>query len=90
VLKRCLEYANLSSTIKDIQSLPSKQVVLVQLCDLLLGAASSRMNNTLINGSAKSELVRHLEEGLGIDRFTPTPKGTEKFNIFRIQLNGGW
>lgn len=90
VLKRCLQYANLSSTIKDIQSLPSRQVVLIQLCDLLLGAASSRMNNTLKNGSAKSELVRHLEKSFGVGALAPTPKGTEKFNIFKIQLNGGW
>lgn len=90
VLKRCLQYANLSSTIKDIQSLPSRQVVLIQLCDLLLGAASGRMNKTLKEGSAKSELVRYLEKNLGVDILTPTPKGTEKFNIFKIQLNGGW
>ncbi|MCD6116299.1 DUF3800 domain-containing protein [bacterium] len=90
VLKRCLQYANLSSIITDIQSLPSRQVVLIQLCDLLLGAASSRMNNTLKAGSAKSELVCFLEKGIGIDTLAPTPKGTEKFNIFKIQLNGGW
>ncbi len=90
VLKRCLKYTNLSSTIKDIQSLPSRQVVLIQLCDLLLGAASSRINSTLKDGSAKSELVRHLEKRLGVDTLAPTPKGTEKFNIFRIQINGGW
>ena len=90
VLKRCLQYANLSSTIKDIQSLPSKQVVLIQLCDLLLGAVSGRMNNTLKEGSAKSKLVRHLEKRLDVDTLTPTPRNREKFNIFKIRLNGGW
>ncbi|MBW1926032.1 MAG: DUF3800 domain-containing protein [Deltaproteobacteria bacterium] len=90
VLKRCLQNANLSSTIKDIQSLPSGQVVLIQLCDLLLGAAGSRMNKTLRDGSAKSELVHYLEKKLGVGTLAPTPRGTEKFNIFKIQLNGGW
>lgn len=90
VLKRCLKYANLSSTIKDIQSLPSKQVVLIQLCDLLLGVANSRMNNTLKEGSAKNELVRHLQKMLGVKNLAPTPKSEEKFNIFKIRLNGGW
>ncbi len=90
VLKRCLQNANLSSTIEDIQSLPSSQVVLIQLCDLLLGVASSRMNETLRDGSAKSELVRYLEKRLGVRTLVPTPKGEKKFNIFKIQLNGGW
>jgi len=90
VLKRCLQYANLSSTIKDIQSLPSKQVVLIQFADLLLGAASARMNNTLKDGSAKSELVRRLEQNLGSEKLIPTHKGAEKFNIFKIRLDGGW
>jgi hypothetical protein len=34
-LKQCLNNANISASIKDIQALPSKQVVLIQLSDLL-------------------------------------------------------
>lgn len=89
VLRRCLDYANLSSNILSIQSLPSKQVVLIQLCDLLLGAASSRMNNTLREGSAKAEVVKRLESHLG-HRLEPTPRSADKFNIFKIRLQGGW
>ncbi|MBN2427891.1 MAG: DUF3800 domain-containing protein [Deltaproteobacteria bacterium] len=89
VLQRCLARANLSSQITNIQSLPSREVVLIQLCDLLLGAASSRINETLNDGTAKAALVRHLEKGLG-RRLSPTPKAEEKYNIFRIQLHGGW
>ena len=90
VLRRCLRYANLSSTIKEIQSLHSKEVVLIQLCDLLLGAANSRMNLTLKEGSAKEKLVKRLESHLGLNAIAPTSRDERKFNVFRIRLNGGW
>jgi hypothetical protein len=89
VLHRCLARANLSSQITQIQSLPSREVVLIQMCDLLLGAASSRLNKTLNDRTAKSAVVHHLEEGLG-KHLSPTPKAEEKFNVFHIQLHGGW
>jgi hypothetical protein len=43
VLARCLARANLTSSIDGIQSLPSHEVVLIQLCDLFIGAAILRM-----------------------------------------------
>ncbi|MEQ8639425.1 MAG: DUF3800 domain-containing protein [Alphaproteobacteria bacterium] len=90
-LQRCLHYSNLSATITDIQSLPSPEVVLLQLCDVLLGAASSRLNDTLGQGTAKEAVVRKLEERLSIHgRIGPTRRTEEKFNVFRIRLDGGW
>lgn len=89
VLTRCLSRANLTSNIDSIQSLPSHQVVLIQLCDLLLGAASSRINGTLRDGTAKSAVVARLESALGCS-LPPTHKREEKFNIFQIRLQGGW
>lgn len=89
VLARCLSRANLSSTISGVQSLPSSEVVLIQFCDLLLGAASSRINGTLGEGTVKAEFVERLEQGLG-RRLAPTHKTEEKFNIFKIRLQGGW
>ena len=90
-LQRCLHYSNLSATITDIQSLPSPEVVLLQLCDVLLGAASSRLNGTLGQGTAKEAVVRKLEERLNIHgRIGPTRRTEEKFNVFRIRLDGGW
>jgi hypothetical protein len=89
VLQRCLTRANLSSEIQSIQSLPSREVILIQLSDLLLGAASSRLNGTLQQGAAKTAVVRRLEDALG-HRLAPTHKGEEKFNIFQIRLKGGW
>jgi len=79
------------ATIADIQSLPSPEVVLLQLCDVLLGAASSRLNNTLGQGTAKEAVVRKLEERLNIHgRIGPTRRTEEKYNVFRIRLDGGW
>ncbi len=89
-LRRCLSYANLSSCIRDIQSLPSRQVTLIQLCDLLLGAASSRLNNTLKPNSAKEQFVQRLEEKLGVTRIGSTTLSEKKFNVFQIRLQGGW
>jgi len=89
LLKQCLSNSNISSTIKDVQALPSKQVVLIQLSDLFLGMASARMNTTLHEGSAKSELVQYLEQKLN-HTLGPTYRAEHKFNIFRINLQGGW
>lgn len=89
VLGRCLSRANHTSSIVGTQSLPSHEVVLIQLCDLLLGAASSRMNDTLRDGTAKSAVVQRLELALG-RTLAPTHKTEEKFNIFKIRLQGGW
>jgi hypothetical protein len=88
-LRRVLNNANLSASIGGVQALPSKQVVLIQMADLLLGAASSRMNETLSAGSAKEELVLALEGRLG-QSLGPTFQIARKFNIFKINLRGGW
>lgn len=89
-LKRCLGYANLSSSVTNVQALPSRQVSLIQLCDLLLGAASSRLNGTLNEGTAKEVIVKRLESRLDIHSIGPTGKSAEKYNVFRIRLGGGW
>lgn len=89
-LKRVLNNANRTSIIRDVQSLPSPEVVLLQLCDVLLGAASARMNNRQDLGAAKKSVIAHLERRLNRTRLRPTHKSEEKFNIFRIRLEGGW
>ena len=89
-LKRVLNHANRTSIISDVQSLPSPEVVLLQLCDVLLGAASARMNDRQGLGAAKESVIAHLERRLNPTRLRPTHKSEEKFNIFRISLEGGW
>ncbi|MEM0984829.1 MAG: DUF3800 domain-containing protein [Pseudomonadota bacterium] len=89
-LKTVLGHANRTSQIEAVQSLPSPEVVLLQLCDVLLGAASARMNERENLGAAKAALVQHLERRLDRDRLGPTSAAERKFNIFRMRLQGGW
>ncbi len=88
-LKKYLDASNISSTIKNIQSLPSRELVLIQFCDFLLGAASSRMNNMLRVGSAKEAVVQYLEKSLEVEKLIKTVRDEQKFNVFKIRLKGG-
>lgn len=90
ILQRCLGNSNLSSKIIKIQSIPSGQMVLIQLCDLLLGCAQSRLNNSIKVGTAKEKIVKTLEQGLNTRQLEPTRRNENHFNIFRIKLDGGW
>lgn len=90
VLRDCLDCANLSSEIACVQALPSREVVPIQIADLLLGMAGARLNNSVVEGGAKDRLIRRLEERLGLERIAATPKDETKFNVFRIRLAGGW
>lgn len=89
-LKTVLGHANRTSEIELVQSLPSPEVVLLQLCDVLLGTASARMNNRANMGTGKEAVVNHLERRLDRDTLGPTAAAERKFNIFRIRLQGGW
>lgn len=89
-LRRVLNNANRTSIIRDVQSLPSSEVVLLQLCDVLLGAASTRINDRTDRGAAKEGVIAHLERRLDRPRLDHTHRAEEKFNIFKIRLGGGW
>jgi uncharacterized protein DUF3800 len=88
-LKTCLTHANLSAAIETLQSVRSRESVLVQLADVLVGIASSRLNDRLMMGGAKEGVVTHLEKLLGY-RIKSTAPCEKKFNVFKINLNGGW
>ncbi len=88
VLARCLSNGRRDARVEGIQSLPSDEVVLLQLCDVLLGAASSRLNGTLHAGTAKAALVERLERALG-HSIAHTWRDEKKFNVFAIRLQGG-
>jgi len=88
-LKTCLTHANLSAAIETLQSVRSRESVLVQLSDILVGIASSRLNDRLTMGGAKEGVVTHLEKLLGY-RIKSTALCEKKFNVFKINLNGGW
>ncbi|MGV6816916.1 MAG: DUF3800 domain-containing protein [Thiotrichales bacterium] len=88
-LKSCLGNANLSSEIINVQAIRSRESVLMQMADVLTGIAAARLNNNLQTGGAKWELVTHIEQGLG-RQITSTYRSEQKFNVFVIDLDGGW
>ena len=88
-LKRCLSLSNLSSVIRQMQAIHSKESVLLQLVDVLTGIAAYRLNNNINTGSAKFALLCELEKLLG-RQLRPTSRGEHKYNIFKINLGGGW
>jgi len=89
VLRRCLDYSNLSSQIRRVQAVRSSESVLLQLADVLTGAASARLNDKVTAGGAKEAVVATLETGLE-RRIQRTVHAEQKFNVFQINLRGGW
>jgi len=89
-LQRVLNCGNITSEVASVQALPSHEVPLIQLADLLLGMASSRMNESIAEGSTKYRLVRYLEKRLRVRRIGHTSKRERKYNVFQINLQGGW
>jgi hypothetical protein len=63
--------------------------VLIQLADVLTGCASRRFNNTSTESAAKNQVLQTVEEKLGRE-IGPTTRHVKKFNVFRINLSGGW
>ena len=88
-LKVCLTRANLAAAIETVQAVRSRESVLIQLTDMLVGLASARLNDRLAPGGAKEGAVVHLEGLLG-RRVASTELCEKKFNAFKINLNGGW
>lgn len=88
-LRACLKNANLTAEIPITQSVRSKESVLIQLSDLLVGLTAAKMNRCLKEDSAKQELVHHVEKNIG-GTISSTPLNEKKFNVFKINLKGGW
>jgi hypothetical protein len=89
VLQKCIAYSNLSASISSVQAIRSHESVLIQLVDVLVGAASAKLNGSLVEGSAKSQLVKFIEARLE-RTIAATVKGESKFNVFVIDPQGGW
>jgi len=51
--------------------------------------AAYRLNNSNRPGSAKFELLCEFEKLFGRE-IRPTYKNEQKFNVFKIDLTGGW
>ncbi|MBC8554019.1 MAG: DUF3800 domain-containing protein [Candidatus Brocadiales bacterium] len=83
-----LNSANLFSTIKNVQSLPSNESVGIQFADLFTGCINGKLNDK-ITSTAKQRLIAEIEHIIK-HPIQPTTKAEVKFNIFRINLQGGW
>lgn len=88
ILKKVLDASNLTSDIIQVQALPSDESVGIQIADILTGLVSSKFNNEF-SGKAKGRLIEIAEARLG-KTIAPTSKWVEKFNVFKINLQGGW
>lgn len=89
-LRNVLDLSNLTSGISQVQGLPSEQSLGIQLADILTGLVASKFNREIKEGSAKDALIQHIEQNLIGRSIGPTPKWEEKFNVFKINLQGGW
>lgn len=88
-LHQCLSSANQLSRISLVQAVHSHESVLMQLSDVLLGIASAKFNASVSSESLKGQLISYYEELLGRN-ITPTSCAEKKFNVFKINLQGGW
>lgn len=88
-LRKVLSNANLTSQIFQVQGLPSEQSLGIQLADILTGLVASKYNGGLTS-QAKIELIKHVEKTYLKKEISSTPKWEEKFNVFKINLRGGW
>lgn len=88
-LRNCLANANLSSKVNSVQAVESKKTILLQLVDVLTGISAYRLNGEINFKSAKYSLLLKCEELLG-KQISNTAKSVHKFNVFEINLSGGW
>jgi len=68
----------------ELQALPSAEVVLIQLADVLLGATGYKLH-LLKMSRAKLAIVERIEQHLGRE-IKPTRREEKKFNVFKIRL----
>ncbi len=88
ILKDVLNASNITSDIQQMQALHSEESLGIQLADLLTGLVTAKFNRNT-HSIAKRELIDSVEEFIGRP-ITHTPKYEEKFNVFKINLQGGW
>lgn len=89
ILKRCLNYTNLSAKTEDLQAIRANESVLIQLADVLTGVAASKLNEFDLQSYAKKEIIAETERKLG-RTIAHTNRNERKFNVFVMDLSGGW
>ncbi len=84
VLKRVLNNSA-SGTIEDVQAIDSKQSLIIQMSDVLIGAIGYKYNG-YSSSDAKLSLINLIENDFDC-QIEKTFKNSYKFNIFEIDLN---
>jgi len=88
VLRDCLAKSNLLAKVEFVQALPSHEVNLLQLTDVLTGAVSARFYEET-KSTAKLAVLEEIEGGIG-HPIAATSLAVKKFNVFRFRPGGGW
>jgi len=86
-LQRVLRNDNPASEIS-VQALPSRELDLLQLADVLLGAAGYGMHK-LDTSAAKLAVVQEIEKHLR-HPIAPTSRAVKKFNVFVFRPGVSW
>jgi len=85
-LKNILNRACCSPCVEIIQAVDSKESLLLQLQNVLMGAVGYKFNYGIEGQSlAKQALIKKIELHLGHE-ISPTSKNYKKFNVFKINL----
>ncbi|MCC7355067.1 MAG: DUF3800 domain-containing protein [Anaerolineae bacterium] len=87
-LQEFLSRSNYFADVAIVQALPSEEVDLLQLVDILIGAVGYHFNGGGAS-PAKQAVTRAIEQRLG-HPIQPTRKTEEKLNVFRWRPGGGW
>jgi len=87
-LHEVLATANRFSVIQQVQALPSKEVDLLQLADVLTGAVSYRLHGR-DSSSSKVDVAERIEHHIG-HRIGCTGCAEAKLNVFCWHSGGGW
>lgn len=86
-LENVLQNANPEAEILSVQALPSRELDLLQLTDVLIGAVSSRFHGRTTS-TAKLAVVEAIEDRLR-HPIRPTTIRASKFNIFLFRTRSG-
>lgn len=86
-LQKFLQQGNLLANVRRVQALPSNELTIIQLADVLLGAVAAKFNRS-VSSEAKSVVIKRIEHHLG-HQIMPTTRSVRKFNVFTIALLGG-
>lgn len=90
IFKQVLNRANLFSEIKQLQELKSVESLGIQFADFLTGLVTSKFNQHYKPNGTKEKIIHIIEKEHLKKEITHTPKWEEKFNVFKINLQGGW